>query len=56
MRLLERVFRILKAAQHPVGVGGELPTERLDQLAKSVGVSSLCGREQGRFFFFEGER
>ena len=52
----ERVFGVLKCAEHPVGVGAKLARQRLDELAKSGLVASFCCLDERTFTFFAKDR
>lgn len=54
--LLERVLRVLVAAEHPVRVRRELAVERLDERAKRRLVPGFRGEHARGFAFFVRDR
>jgi hypothetical protein len=55
-RLLERVFGVLKRAEHPVREGAKLARQWLDELAKSGLVASFSRLDERTFTFFANDR
>jgi hypothetical protein len=55
-RLLERVFGVLVAADHPVRVRRQLAAKGLDERAKRGFVATLRGVDEHLFASFEHDR